>query len=121
MAYKPTILIDFDGVLSSYDGKYDPTAEPGPPLEGARAACFSLAKHYKLLCFTTRNRIQVEPWLAKYGFSCIEAITSIKVPAYLQIDDRAIRFNGNWRDALRDVKEFRPWWKPFEENKGEGS
>ncbi len=111
MAYKPTILIDFDGVLSQYDGKYDPEAEPGPPVEGARAACFGLAKKYKLICFTTRHRIQVEPWLAKYGFSCIEAITSIKVPAHLQIDDRAIRFDGDWPTTVLSITAFTPWWK----------
>lgn len=115
MAYKPTILIDFDGVLSQYNGKYDPIAEPGPPTTGARAACFSLAKHYKLLCFTTRNRIQVEPWLSKYGFSCIQAITSIKVPAFLQIDDRSIQFVGNWSQTLKEVEGYKPWWENGEE------
>lgn len=118
MPYKPTILIDFDGVLSDYKGWQGSEAEPGPPLPNARAACFSLAKNYKLVCFTTRTRLQVEPWLAKYGFSCIEAITSIKIPAYLQIDDRAIEFRG-WTDQLlQRAKSFKTHWEEKEPLEG---
>jgi len=110
MPSKKTILIDFDGVLASYEG-WKGEEELGNPLPNARAACFLLAKDYKLVCFTTRSRIWIELWLVRNGFGCISAVTNIKIPAYLQIDDRAIRFNGWNDDLLKQIKEFKPWWE----------
>lgn len=110
MPSKKTLLIDFDGVLAEYKGWAEPEVL-GEPLPGARAACFSLAKHYKLLCFTTRDRHFVEPWLAAHGFTCIEGVTNIKIPAFLQIDDRAVKFKGWNDDLLSRVKSFKPWWE----------
>ncbi len=119
MAYKKTILIDFDGVLSKYEGWKG--EELGLPLEKARAACFALAKDFKLVCFTTRNKVFVEPWLVQHGFSCIEAVTSIKVPAFLQIDDRCIEFRGEWNDELvARIRSWRPWWEEKEASAKEG-
>jgi hypothetical protein len=110
MPNKKTLLLDFDGVLAHYEG-WKGEAELGPPLPAARAACFALAKHFKLICFTTRSATTVQPWLTTYGFSCIEGVTNIKIPALLQIDDRAIEFRGVWDDALLErIKQWRPWW-----------
>lgn len=111
--YKPTILIDFDGVLSQYDGWKGPGVL-GPPIEGARAAVAQLSKHYKLLVFTTRTKLEVEPWLREHGFTpFFQGITSIKVPAHLQIDDRSVQFSG-WKEMMSTVKEFKPWWEKKE-------
>lgn len=114
MPRKRTVLVDFDGVLHQYSGWTGP--EPvGEPIPNARHACHILAKEYNLVCFTTREPSYVVTWLARYGFPMMR-VTSIKVPAHLQIDDRAIEFRGEWTDEfLRKVKEWRVYWEKGEE------
>jgi hypothetical protein len=46
----------------------------------------------------------VEELLAKLKFPLM------KPAAFLQIDDRAICFNGTW-PSIEDLKEFKPWFK----------
>lgn len=107
---KKTLLVDFDGVLAQYSGWKGPE-ELGPPLTKARSAMHLLAKDYTLVCFTTRDPQYVEPWLKRHGFPHMR-VTNRKDPAYLQIDDRAICFQGEWtNELLEQIKHFRPWWE----------
>jgi len=107
---KQTLLIDFDGTLAKYDG-WKGLEVLGDPLEKARHAMLILSKHYKLICFTTRLGDFVEPWLRRHGFPEME-VTNIKKPAHLIIDDRALRFDGQWTDELiEQIRNFEPWWK----------
>lgn len=54
--FKRTILIDLDGVLNEYNGKFD---ENFIPLikEGAKEFLESLSKNFEFKLFTTRNKI----------------------------------------------------------------
>lgn len=38
-------------------------------------------------------------------------VTNIKIPAFLYIDDRAVCFNGNYKNTLEKVKNFNVYWK----------
>ena len=58
--YKPTILVDLDGVLNEY---------------------FFID------------------------------VTNVKSKAYLYIDDRAIRFDGDFERTLKEIDEFRVYWR----------
>lgn len=110
MAGRQTILIDFDGVLHNYKGWQGPKAPLGKPIEKARASCFILAKNYRLVCFTTRPKDVVEPWLRLHGFPEMK-VTNIKEPAFLIVDDRAITFPGTWTDELLSrITSFSPHW-----------
>lgn len=110
MPSKQTLLIDFDGVLHAYDGTFSPILNL--PIPGARKACLILAKHYKLICFTTRKPTEdVEGWLHRNGFPPMD-VTDVKKPAYLIIDDRVMRFDGLWTDDfVQSITAFEPWWK----------
>src|SRR6266850_1313504 len=109
MSYRKTILIDFDGVLHSYDGEF--SSQLGPPVEKSRHACVLLSRKFKLVCFTSRLLEQVEPWLKRYAFPDM-LVTNEKLPAFLIIDDRAITFKGAWTDEfLEEVKQFKPHWQ----------
>ena len=110
--YKPTILIDWDGTIGQYDGKYVPGVV-GAPLEGARAMIYALIERegYDVKVFTTREAEIIAPVLAEFGFPKLK-VTNYKSPAYLMIDDRAICFQGEWnKDLLDQIKNFKPWWK----------
>lgn len=107
---KQTLLIDFDGVLHTYDGTFSNVLNM--PVPGARKACIFLSREYKLICFTTRKPTEdVERWLSRNGFPVME-VTDVKKPAYLILDDRALRFDGQWTDELlAQIYNFKPWWK----------
>lgn len=109
MAGRQTILIDFDGVLHDYKGWEGPKAL-GKPIEKARASCYQLERNYRLVCFTTRPKEFVEPWLRLHGFPPMK-VTNIKEPAFLIIDDRAVTFTGTWsNEFLAQITSFSPHW-----------
>jgi hypothetical protein len=42
-------------------------------------------------------------------------VSNHKDPAFLQIDDRAICFQGQWTDQLiEQIRHFKPWWEQGE-------
>lgn len=117
MAHRQTILLDFDGVLHSYNG-WNGGRLNETPLPFARKACWLLAKTYRLVCFTTRatrpeQKLLVEEWLRRHGFPLMP-VTATKEPAHLMIDDRALTFTS-WSDAfLQQVQTFRTHWNSDE-------
>ncbi|MDD3150471.1 MAG: hypothetical protein PHV68_06520, partial [Candidatus Gastranaerophilales bacterium] len=71
-----------------------------------------LSLSYEIRIFTTRNSQDVQKWLVKHHFDrYIEDVTNKKEPAFAYIDDRGIRFNGNYDKLMSDVKNFKPYWK----------
>lgn len=98
------LCIDFDGVLNSYiSGWQGHDNIPDPPVEGAEKACWRLFDvGWKLYVLTSRTNLEpVARWLEKYGFPSM-TLTRVKPIAIAYIDDRAVRFDGNW-DALRKL------------------
>ncbi|MEK8018006.1 MAG: AAA family ATPase [Candidatus Parabeggiatoa sp.] len=109
---KPTILVDFDGVINSYRSGWQKNEAylPDLPVLGAQAALSLLSQQYKVVVFSTRARTEagkqaIESYLKKYGIY-FDQITNRKLPAVMSIDDRAIRFR-NWQQALKDSKRIR--------------
>ena len=99
---KPTIAIDFDGVIHSYTTPWQgETIIPDPPvsgigqaLEDIRNAGYEIAV-YSTRCDTVEGRRAVMQWLSKHNLrQYINRVTSLKPPATVYIDDRAICFDG---------------------------
>ncbi len=107
-----TLLIDLDGVLNTYEGNYC-EHEISPPREGAKEFLENIAKEYRIEIFTARDKNLAKKWLEKYNLTAfISNITNIKSPyTSIIIDDRALRFNGNFKDTFEDIRNFRPFWK----------
>lgn len=98
------LCIDFDGVLHSYISGWKGNDEVADlPVEGAAEACWRLFDvGWKLYVLTSRTNLEpVARWLEKYGFPSM-TLTRVKPIAIAYIDDRAVRFDGNW-DALRKL------------------
>lgn len=112
--FRPTICIDFDGVIHSYKSGWDGAAEPpDPPVPGAAEAIVELRKKYKVIIYSARCHLlggkeAIETWMAKYGIE-VDAVQENKPPAIIYLDDRGIQFHGNWRRALSDIEHFH-WW-----------
>ena len=94
---KHTILIDLDGVLNTYSGKFDEKVIPKPKT-GVDDFLQELNKTFKIKIFTTRNKILVAKWLIENKLDCF-------------IDDRCISFDGNYEILSKEIKKFQPWYK----------
>ncbi len=115
---KDQIAVDFDGRLtdSNAKGVKDP-AELPPPLDGARDFLARLmAKGKRVTILTHRDTAHVEKWLELHGLTEMVpgGVTNHKPEAAAYLDDRAVRFDGDFKKALKDLtsrKRSRPWWK----------
>ena len=103
----PTIAIDFDGVLSLYNG--DPDAPPGPPVPDAREFVEKLLQQrLEVVIFSSRDKETIAHWLQAHGFPALSIV--YKPPVVALIDDRAVRFHGAFAGLSAKIWE-NPWWK----------
>jgi hypothetical protein len=122
---KPILCLDFDGVIHRY-GKgwqngviYDDIV-PGF-FEWAEAA----SEHFHLVIYSSRSKsdegvMAMSMWMAQQRKKWREAggkpalpdlsfeFAHEKPPAFLTIDDRALRFHGVWPD-VEEIRYFKPW------------
>ena len=62
--------------------------------------------------FTTRNLLKTAQWLIENNIDkYFIDITNIKIPATIYIDDRALKFNGDFGDALAEINNFKTYWE----------
>jgi len=67
---------------------------------------------FDLKLFTTRSKVLVEKWCKDNDIMhYFSEITNVKKMAWLIIDDRCIKFNGNYQLMLSKILEFKPWYK----------
>lgn len=105
-----TILIDLDGVLNEYNGKFCENKIPAIRT-GAKEFLTQLSKKYLIKVFTTRNKIQTVKWLIDNKIdNIISDVTDIKEPAWLYIDDRCIKFDGNYEEMTEQIENFKTWY-----------
>lgn len=110
MGYKPTICLDFDGVLNNYHG-YDKN-NLGEIRPGAEEFLKRLSINYNVIIFSVRPFPRIVEWLKKYDLvEYVWDVTSQKQPAHAYIDDRALCFEGDYKKTLEDLKDFKPYWK----------
>jgi hypothetical protein len=117
-----TVAIDFDGVISQYDGwkGCGVFGELMPDVKEAIVALKNAGK--KIIIYTTRGETeQIAEYLAKH---CIPYdhinhnpqnfghMNPGKPIADVYIDDRAICFTGRWTsDLVQQIIDFKPWYK----------
>ena len=103
-------MIDLDGVLNMYEGKYDENKLP-ELRQGAMEFVEKLNEDYDLVLFTTRNNLETSRWLMKNKMDrYFKDVTNVKSPAYIYLDDRAIKFNGNYEKVLAQIEGFKVYW-----------
>lgn len=108
---KKLILIDLDGVLNTYTGNYKSNYIE-PAQDGVKDFLAKLSDKYRIKIFTTRNRLLVSKWLVQNQIDIyIEDITSVKEPCLLYIDDRCIKFDGNYSKVLQTIDNFKTWYE----------
>ena len=110
---KPTLALDFDGVLHSYSGWAG--SAMGQPVPGAVEFCRRAGKRFHLVVYSTRalepdQRVQMGIWLSQHGFPAM-LVTAQKPPALVYLDDRGWRFDGTWPN-VEELAQLRAWWEP---------
>ncbi len=109
--FKKTLLIDLDGVLNEYTGNFDKNFIP-PIKAGAREFLENLSKDYEIKLFTTRNRILSAKWLIENEIDkFVTDITNVKDVCYLFIDDRCLKFDGDFKKVENQIRDFKVWYK----------
>ena len=110
--YKKKILVDLDGVLNQYrQAKFDENFIPDLK-DGARDFIKRLANDNELYLFTSRNLLLASKWLIKNDLDkYFRDVTNNKIPSFLYIDDRTICFKGDYNQTLKDILDFKPYWK----------
>jgi hypothetical protein len=101
--YRPTIAIDFDGVIHRFSKGWQGGRIYDDPMPGVADSLASLAADYEIVVFTVRSDLAaVQRWLIQHGLAgWITDVTNAKPSAVAYIDDRAIRFR-DWEQAVRD-------------------
>jgi hypothetical protein len=121
------LVLDFDGVLHSYtSGWHGVDVINDPPVKGAIAFLREAVRHFNVNISSTRShddrgKRAMQEWLEFWAkeqransnedLAWLSAIQwpTIKPPAFLTIDDRAITFMGTFPD-VDTIKAFKPWY-----------
>jgi len=109
-----TVAVDFDGVLHPYtEGWVGSVPADEEPVEGAREFLGRLIENgYRVVVFSARcdheeGMAGTRAWLAKYGLmNWVDDVTCQKPAAVAYIDDRAVRFRGDWNEVAEGVAEL---------------
>ena len=108
---KKTILIDLDGVLNEYKGSFDMNNIP-PVKNGAKEFLKELSDKFIIKIFTTRDYALSKKWVIENKISdFITDITNIKEPSHLIVDDRCVKFCGDYKQTLEEINNFKAWYK----------
>lgn len=113
----PTLAIDLDGVLTRNPGWETRTAIDDPipdPLPGAVEFVKSAVKMgYKVVVYSeTRHPAVVNDWLIRHGLGDIVTTSVGRPDATVCLDDRGLRFEGDFGPILDFLKgDPRPWWR----------
>lgn len=107
-------LVDLDGVLNDYTGKYNEQEIPKIK-NGAKEFLEELSRYYDIEIFTVRNKIKTVEWLKENKIDhLIKEVSNVKNQfASLIIDDRALGFTGDFKSILDKAKDFKPYWKEW--------
>lgn len=115
MEEKKTIVLDFDGVVHSYiSGWKGANHIPDPPVPYVAEAIDTLKEAgYEIVIWSTRcvylkGRQAIRDWLIQWGIT-VDSIVSVKPSCICFVDDRAITFNGDWRQTMIDILKFKSY------------
>lgn len=121
-----TVAVDFDGVIHDYLHGWMDGSIYGTFTDGAVVALTRLMRRYAVYVHTTRNPRAVANWIedrSGHAFECttlfrwqrpefwntqgVLLVTRLKLPAVAYVDDRAVKFTGDWDQVLGEVGQVR--------------
>jgi hypothetical protein len=131
--FRPTICVDFDGVIHDYMRGWQDGKIYGDVTRGFFEWVERVRDHVKLVIYSSRSKddngtILMSMWLHEQRNKWIAAggqrnetepleieFAHEKPAAWLTIDDRCVRFDGSWDNPLLTAAAmlaFKPWNAP---------
>ena len=128
--FKPTICVDFDGVIHSYEKGWQNGVIYGSVVSGFFEWVERVRNACRLVIYSSRSKdeagaVAMSLWLHEQRNKWIAAggqrdpiapleieFAHEKPAAWLTIDDRAIRFTGDWAApelTVDAILSFKPW------------
>lgn len=128
--FRPTICVDFDGVIHSYERGWQNGVIYGEVVPGFFEWVERVRHQFKLVVYSSRSKDEagvkaMALWLHEQRNKWLKAggdrhpteqltieFAHKKPPAWLTIDDRAVCFRGDWSDPALDpaaMLSFKPW------------
>jgi DNA-binding LacI/PurR family transcriptional regulator len=117
---KRVYAFDFDGVISKYEG-FKSVTHTGEPIEEVVKAIRILKnKGHKILIYSTRSDEVLRKYCIEYDIPVdyinrnpeLEGENPGKPIAFVYIDDRAIRYEGQSAEKLVDeITSFKAYWQ----------
>jgi hypothetical protein len=128
--FKPTLCLDFDGVIHSYEKGWQDGVIYGSVTPGFFEWAEQAAKLFHLVIYSSRSKTeegqqamaawlicQRKLWRVAGGMHETEGVLTFdfadqKPAAWLTIDDRAIHFKGDWTSPELQpatMRKFKPW------------
>lgn len=109
--WKRTICIDFDGVIAEYHG-WKGANFFGNPKKGIRDfLAQATVSNFKVVVFTLRPEDKIWKWFKVNKLPLPSLVTNVKVPAFVYIDDRGLKFNGDFSSLFEEVKNYKAYWE----------
>ena len=106
------VAVDFDGVLNTYDG-WKGEYELFEPRRGVGFFLSKLDEKYNIIIFTNRKPQSVWRWLEDYNLACfVKEVTNTKPRAFVYVDDRGLKFEGDFDKTLKIIDSFTTHWEP---------
>lgn len=134
--FVPTVCLDFDGVIHSYEKGWQDGSIYGTLIVGFKEFLCELLQEYSVFICSTRDSKQIYEWIYRIMFHNTEAfcsfevitddvkfwnkrnvvgITNRKLAAIAYVDDRAVHFNNslwqspdkNWQAVKYLIKDLK--------------
>ena len=115
--YKPNIVLDFDGVLNQYTG-WKGENYLYKPRPGTKEFLEQLQQEYTIIILSARSPTSILSWLEQYELDqYIHQVTNKKPPAQVYLDDRGLKFEGDYQETLEQIRTFKTHWELEKEEK----
>lgn len=113
---RPTIAVDFDGVLAEYDGWKGADVLGQPRMDVVHVLRMLREEGWKIVIHTTRSEAEIQDYLTSNRIPCDEVnrnssyqTRGCKPVATVYWDDRALCYSGNAFRDLDAIRAFRTW------------
>lgn len=122
---KPILLLDFDGCIHSYSSGWQGAAViPDPPVPGIFEWIEAALIYFEIHVYSARStepvgRLAMFEYVRKHAgpnstLAFRVTFTDKKTRPFITIDDRCVRFDGNWSDPQFDPQtllKFTSWYQ----------
>jgi hypothetical protein len=119
----PTLCVDFDGVIHSYEKGWHGGVIYGTVVPGFFEWLDDVRRHFRVMVYSSRSKdatgiADMKRWLTEQNHGRMPEgleFAAEKPAAFLTIDDRALTFDGDWRAFDSDrLRSFKPWMETSE-------